>query len=241
LDAQKEPIRNEIEEIHRRYAKRSNAGQDNLYNPVLPCNALWRAETHVEMAALLNLWLGPERNLGDCIVAEIGCGSGSNLLEMIRFGADPSNMLANELLPHRVTSARARLPASVKFFPGDMREAEIAPGSVDLVLQFTVLSSVLDPVVRRAVAETAWSWLKPGGAFLSYDFVYDNPRNPDVRKVTVQELRGIFPDALFDVRRVTLAPPVARRIAGLSPELFRFLNLFPFLRSHALCLIRKPT
>ena len=119
-------------------------------------------------------------------------------------------------------------------------EADIAPKSVDLVLQFTVFSSILDAGLKSAIAGRLWSWLKPGGAVLSYDFIYNDPRNPDVRKLDVCELRRLLPDGQFHVRRVTLAPPLARRVAPVSPALFWALNALPFLRlSHALCLIRK--
>lgn len=229
----------EISEIERRYAKRRSAGMRDLYDPILRCNALWKAELYVETAALLHSWLGQSRKLGQCAILEIGCGAGDNLLDMIRLGAEPTHLFANELLPERLASARRRLPQGVTFFPGDALGADIAAESIDLALQFTVFSSILNHPTRRMIAERIWSWLKPGGAMLSYDFVYDNPGNPDVAKLTVAELRDLFPGGVIEVRRVTLAPPIARRVAPISPTLFSFLNLFPFLRSHALCLIRK--
>jgi SAM-dependent methyltransferase len=229
----------EISRIKARYERRSAAGLSDVYNPIAPCNALWRAELHAETAGLLYSWLGQTRKLSECVIAEIGCGAGANLIDMIGFGAEPSRLLANELLSERVEMARRRLPASVTFYPGDVMEADIAPESVDLVLQFTVFSSILDASLKSAIARRLWSWLKPGGAVLSYDFIYNNPRNPDVRKLDVRELRRLFPDGQFHVRRVTLAPPLARRVAPVSPALFGALNALPFLRSHALCLIRK--
>jgi len=229
----------EIADIQLRYARRAEAGLEVAYNPVAPCNAMWKAELHAQAALLLHQWLGRQRKLSDCVIAEIGCGSGSNLLDMIGYGAEPTRLHANELLPERMAKARHRLPRGVTFHPGDAMDAAIAPGTVDLVLQFTVLSSILDPGTRRAISQRIWSWLKPGGAILSYDFIYNNPRNPDVRKVSVAELGALFPNAALRVRRVTLAPPLARRIAPISPLLFRTLSLLPPLRTHALCLIPR--
>lgn len=228
----------EIANIRLRYARRAEAGLEVAYSPLAPCNAMWKAELHAEVALLLHRWLG-QRKLGDCVIAEIGCGSGSNLLNMIGYGAEPTRLHANELLPERMAQARNRLPRGVTFHPGDAMDAAIAPETVDLVLQFTVFSSILDPNARLMVSQRIWSWLKPGGAILSYDFIYDNPRNRDVRKVSVEELGALFPNAALQVKRVTLAPPLARRIAPISPLLFRTLSLFPPLRSHALCLIPR--
>ncbi len=229
----------ELANIKARYDRRSKLGLDRLYNPISPYNALVKADLHMEIAAALDHWLGPARSLSACVIMEVGCGSGANLLEMISLGADPSRILANELLPERLAQARHRLPSAVTFFPGDLMAADIAPGTVDLALQFTVFSSILDVAFRREIAQRMWSWLRPGGALLSYDFIYDNPNNPDVQKITVAELRSLFPDGEFDIRRVTLAPPLGRRIAPFSVAACRLLKSIPFLRSHTLCLIRR--
>ena len=42
------------------------------------------------------------------------------------------------------------------------------------------------------------------------------------------------------VQRITLAPPLARRVARFSPALYTLFNLMPFLRTHRLCWIAKP-
>ena len=86
-----------------------------------------------------------------------------------------------------------------------------------------------------------WSWLKPGGAVLWYDFTFDNPRNPDVRGVPLARVRALFPAALsVEARRVTLAPPIARRVARLHPSLYTLFNTVPALRTHVLAWIAKP-
>jgi hypothetical protein len=86
-----------------------------------------------------------------------------------------------------------------------------------------------------------WRWLRPGGAVVWYDFAVDNPRNPDVRGVPLARLRALFPEAApIDVRRVTLAPPIARRVCRLHPVLYRVFNALPLLRSHRLVWLGKP-
>jgi hypothetical protein len=85
-----------------------------------------------------------------------------------------------------------------------------------------------------------WSWLQPGGAVVAYDFTWDNPRNPDVRGVPAAEWRRLFPEGRFSARRLTLAPPLARRAAAVHPVLARTLNLLPPLRTHLMTWIEKP-
>ena len=78
----------------------------------------------------------------------------------------------------------------------------------------------------------------PGGGVLVYDFVVNNPHNPDVRKVPPAELRTLFPDARLHALRLTLAPPLARRLpaALIAPA----ARLAPFLRTHRLTWAVKP-
>ena len=103
-----------------------------------------------------------------------------------------------------------------------------------------VFSSLLDDAYQQRLADIMWRWLKPGGAVLWYDFVYDNPSNPDVRGVPLKRVKTLFPQGRLDVRRVTLAPPLARRACAVHPSLYGNLNLLPLLRTHVLCWIEKP-
>jgi hypothetical protein len=103
-----------------------------------------------------------------------------------------------------------------------------------------VFSSILDDAVQQRLADAMWRWLKPGGAVIWYDFAVDNPRNPDVRGVPVARVRQLFPQAEFEVHRVTLAPPLARAACRLHPSLYTVLNAVPWLRTHRLAWICKP-
>jgi ubiquinone/menaquinone biosynthesis C-methylase UbiE len=170
---------------------------------------------------------------------EIGCGSGSNLLELILFGATPDNLYANELLPERVTLARNRLPAAVHMYPGNAMELPFPDHTFDLVYQSTVFSSVLDSNLQHQLAERMWRWVRPGGGVLWYDFTVNNPRNADVRGVPMPRIHELFPDGIYSVRKVTLAPPIARAVVRAHPALYSVLNVFPCLRTHVLCYNKK--
>lgn len=56
---------------------------------------------------------------------------------------------------------------------------------------------------------------------------------------------GFSPERLAGIEllpdRVTLAPPIARRLAIMHPGLYPVANVFPFLRTHLLCWIQKPS
>jgi hypothetical protein len=83
-----------------------------------------------------------------------------------------------------------------------------------------------------------WRVLRPGGAVLSYDFRFQG-RNPAVKAIHPREIRALFPEGTFMHRRVTLAPPIARRLARWSWLACELLHVIPWLRTHDLVLIQK--
>lgn len=85
-----------------------------------------------------------------------------------------------------------------------------------------------------------WDKVCVGGWIMVFDFRYNNPSNPDVRKVTRQELDSWWPDSEKIYLTGILAPPLARKIIGKSCLVAELLALlFPFLRSHFVYMVKK--
>lgn len=219
--------------IHARYSRRTRR-----YDASEP----WVLLTAQELDRALARWLqdtwpqGPD----GLRLLEVGCGSGRNLLRFQALGFDPANLAGNELQAERCAMARRQLPAAVSLHAGDALDLEGPDGSYDVVYQSLVFSSILDAGYQEALAARLWRLVRPGGGVLWYDFTWNNPANPDVRGVRRQRVRELFPDAQFNARRVTLAPPLSRRVTALHPGLYGLCNLLPFLRTHLLCWLRKP-
>ncbi len=173
-------------------------------------------------------------------VVEVGCGSGGNLLELLRLGCAPEHLQGIELLPERHAQARQVLPAATRLWLGDAVQAPVADATQDIVMQCTVFSSLLDDAFQQRLAQTMWRWLRPGGAVLWYDFTVDNPRNRDVRGVPLARLQALFPQGRIRSQRVTLAPPLARAVCRVYPSLYTVFNLLPVLRTHVLAWVEKP-
>lgn len=227
----------EPEEIRVRYSKRNTQKHHDLYSPLLAHVHLGMQERERSIIRLINTFgLQPVEKKR---VLEIGCGSGNNLLDLIRIGFQPENLVGNELLEERANLARNRLPAATKIILGDAAEIDIRSGPFDMVYQSTVFTSLLDDEFQQELADRMWMLLKPGGGILWYDFIYNNPSNPDVRGVPLRRVRELFPKGQFTVRRVTLAPPISRRVSRIHPSLYTIFNFFPFLRTHILCWIQR--
>ena len=225
----------ETRAVVERYARRSGADRYSLLRP-----EVWQMVHERQRALLQMLAAHGIVDLSVLRLAEVGCGSGGNLLELLRLGFVPQHLTGIELLPERFAQAQQVLPAATTLLQGDATLAAIEPASQDFVLQSTVFSSLLDDAFQQRMADTMWAWLKPGGAVLWYDFTYDNPRNPDVRGVPLDRVRALFPHGRVAHHRVTLAPPLARVLCRWHPALYGVFNTLPLLRTHVLAWITKP-
>lgn len=227
----------ELEAIRERYRRRESI-EPQRYAPLSADVVLRVLERNRSMAELLRA--AGHTTLAGLDVLEVGCGTGNNLLELLLLGAEPGRLAGNDLQPNRLALARERLPAATTLHCGDATALQLQDASLDIVVQFTVFSSILDATLQQRLAQAMWRWLKPGGAVLWYDFTYDNPRNRDVRGVPLRRIRELFPQARISARRVTLAPPLARQLCRVHPPLYTLANALPMLRTHALCWIAKP-
>lgn len=195
-----------------------------------------------ERERALSRWIKREgiHPISEMKVLEVGCGSGGNLLELIRFGFSPENLIGIDLIKERVDAARRVLPKSVQILTGDALDVSFEPESFDVVLLSTVFSSILDKAIQRKLANRIWSYVKPGGGILWYDFIYDNPKNPDVKGIPAKCLKHLFPQGEITLEKLTLAPPISRAVCIIHPSLYALLNCLSFLRTHILAWIRKP-
>jgi len=227
--------RDETRAVIERYARRT---APDRYSPLRP--EVWQGLQERQRAMLRGFVARGCNSLAGLHITEVGCGAGGNLLELLRLGATPTNLTGLELLPERHAAACQVLPTAATVWLGDATQAPIVAESQDLVLQSTVFSSLLDDNFQQRMADTMWSWLKPGAAVLWYDFTVNNPKNPDVRGVPLARVQRLFPQGRISAQRVTLAPPLARVLCRWHPRLYGVFNALPLLRTHVLAWITKP-
>lgn len=227
--------------VAERYARRDAERDMRRYSLFDPA----ALQAHQErQRAVLALWRAHGwHTLAGRDIAEVGCGAGGNLLDLLRLGAEPGRLAGIDLLPERVAAARAALPPTVRLSEGDATTADLAPESQDAVLAFTVFSSLLEDGAQQRLAAAMWRWVRPGGGVLCHDFCVRSPGNADVRAVPVARVKELFPEARCTVRTLTLAPPLARAAARVHATLPALLNAVPLvshgLRTHRLCWLVK--
>jgi SAM-dependent methyltransferase len=198
-----------------------------------------RAALHERKGAIKSMlaakgWLP----IGTRSMLEVGCGTGAELARLLELGADPRNLVGVDLLADRVAAAKAAYP-ELDLRVANAERLDFANGQSELVLALRFFSSIRDEPMARNVAAEIDRVLKPGGAVIWYDFRYDNPRNPNVTGMSKAKIRALFPRLSGTLRRVTLLPPLARRLGPLTPALYPALSLMPPLRTHLAGLLVK--
>jgi SAM-dependent methyltransferase len=227
--------RTEADRVRNRYSRRHD--YEERWSALDPAEFLpFQEKERALLRLFARVGLAP---LEERRVLEIGCGSGDDLLNLIRLGFEPSNIVGFELLEDRAEAARHRLPDAVRIECGDAATADVPDASFDVVMQSTVFTSLLDDGFQQRLADRMWAAVRPGGGVLWFDFVVNNPRNKDVRGVPVERVRELFPHGHVTSQRMTLAPPIARTVTRLHPSLYTALNVLRPLRTHVLCWIAK--
>jgi len=172
-------------------------------------------------------------------ILDVGCGRAYWLRQMVQWGAKPENLFGIDLMQDRLKDGAKFCPPQVTLQCGDASYLAFDDAEFTLVLQFTVFTSVLDDVMKKNLAAEISRVLKPGGAVLWYDYFVSNPSNPDVRGVSRKEIAKLFPGFSIYLKRVTLAPPLARAVGPISTVLYRLLSSVRLLRTHYLGFLQK--
>jgi SAM-dependent methyltransferase len=189
------------------------------------------------LAVLLDKKL--EKSLSRCRVLDLGCGFGSLLAWFHEKGVPAEQLVGVDLLPHRIALAEKRYPA-LTFITGNAEHLSLPRHSFDLVLAFTVFSSILDKAMAHNVAENVRDLLSPGGAVVWYDLRYPNPWNQNIKGMTISLIRDLFPSFQLDLEATTLIPQLSRRLRSRINVAYPLLASIPLLRSHYLGLLRCP-
>ncbi len=223
----------ETQKIIERYEKRSETLVDLITAEEACFDGFVQKEKESRFRLILKKYFTHPEEIK---LLEIGAGSGRNLMIFNELGLVRANLYANELMPERIEMLRQSFP-DINIYEGDANKLDnTLDGTFDIVLQSTVFTSILDSSFKQKLANKMWSLVKPGGMVLWYDFAFDNPRNKDVKGVKRAEVKELFKNSKnITFHKVTLAPPIGRRVKKLYPLFY----VFPFLRTHLIAVIEK--
>jgi len=228
----------ERDRISRVYGEYHEGGRRARWDDAQPGNRAMLAERDDVLRSLLRS-VGPQ---APTTVLDVGCGNGDALARFVAGpalgGHQPHRAIGVDLLRERLGAARDAYGPKVA--TADATALPFADGSIDLVLCFTVLSSVSVDAVRRAIAADITRVLAPGGAVAWYDMRRPSPGNREVSPIGELALRALFPGLDGPARTLTLLPPLARRLGRRTDRLYPAFARVPALRTHLAAVLAKP-
>ena len=222
-----------VRDVYQKRGQASHHLRETPFDPYERCAIHEREELLAKILRIEGL-----TTLAGLRILDVGCGTGTLLRHLFDFGAEPEKCYGVDVLDSRLLVARQSSPNS-GFVLANSAELPFAKDSFDLVLQFTVFTSVLDAGVKRKMASEIIRTLKRGGRFIWYDFRYNNKRNSNVRGIGRPEIQRLLPNCQLRFWRVTLAPPIGRPAARIYPFLYRALSELRVFHSHYMCLAEK--
>ncbi len=224
-----------IEEVYR---KRGEALPKGIYSAFNPGHLFLLQRRERVLIELLRRYGVNHETISHHRILEVGCGTGWLLRKFVEYGAGPENLWGIDILEHRVTQAHTLSP-NLMFVLGDARVLPFPDATFDLVAQFTLLTSVLDWSMKKRISSEMARVVKPDGLILWYDFHLSHPKNPDVKGIGKREIARLFPGFSCMLKKVTLFPPLARRLAPYAWWVCALLEQLPFLRTHYLGVITR--
>jgi len=169
-------------------------------------------------------------------ILDVGCGNGNMLRQFLQWEARPENLAGIELRPEQVNYALSLNP-NLDIRCGSATELPWPDDAFDLVCQHTVFTSILDQEIKTEIASEMLRVVNGHGMILWYDF-WLNPTNPQTRGIRPGEIKRLFPNCRYEFHRITLAPPIARRIVPISWMLALFLENLKIFNTHYLVAIQ---
>src|SRR5947209_9428377 len=150
----------EDERVRAAYARRRQSIPATRYartNPFTLCAAHEREEEMASMFRAEGL-----TSLAGLRILDVGCGRGDALRQMLEYGADPELLTGIDLLDENVKRAH-RLSPHLRIICGSASRMPFPDASFDLVMQFTLFTSILNDEVKRAIASEMIRVVAPGG------------------------------------------------------------------------------
>jgi ubiquinone/menaquinone biosynthesis C-methylase UbiE len=243
------PHEAEADRIRAEFARRERDLPPDYYSPARPENMFFRQMRERAVLAALRR-ADVLARLSELRILDVGCGTGQWLVDLETWGASRERLAGIDLVQARVESARTRLAgrrsetgtvlaAGADIRVGDTRELPWKDRTFDVVLHSMMISSILDEAARRTAAREMARVASGTGIILWYDFFVDNPRNRNVRGVRKREIERLFPEFVLDLRRVTLLPPLARRVAPRALLVAELLEGATVLNTHLLGTLQR--
>lgn len=192
------------------------------------------AERHDLFMHAVRIFVG--RDMRSISICDVGCGRGDDLLFWRATGVPASALAGTEAIAENARAASANVEGA-DIRPVDSFELPFADGQFHVTTASLVLSTILEPTLRRALFQEMVRVTAAGGAVLVYDLRVRKPTNRNVVALdrSGAALLGEAPDATWRAAPFLPALPVVLRMPRWLQRLA--LKLLP--RTHVLYVWRR--
>lgn len=231
---QNDSLSNETDRIRREYARRASEIPPDRYSIYRPENLFaieGRNRAFIQLLGSTGFRISQHNSM-----LEVGCGDRGWSPLFSQIGIPASNLAGIDLIEQRIRTAKSIIHGG-NFCVGNAVQLPWKSETFDIVLQSMVFTSILDEDMRYAVAAEMVRVMHTQGFIVWYDFIYDNPWNPHVQGIPKSLANKYFPRSDIFCKRITLAPPIARRLVPISWFLADLIQRLSFFNTHILCII----
>lgn len=221
----------EEERIAKIYDQKPPAKYSERYTPLANYSQQVRFELNQALSKVIRARFWDQYRSGRLKALDFGCGNGNTLLDLVALGLAPSQLVGIDISRSRVSEARENAPRNLEIAHGGHLAVLEWNKKFNIIVCSLVLSSVMQREARQQVCEALSQACEPGGVIIIYDFFRAGSSNPDVRPVSMREIKIAFPGKKVDCQSLTLAPPIGR-LFNRYPWALAVLAMIPFLRTH---------
>lgn len=156
-------------------------------------------------------------------VLDVGCGTGSSLLQFMKLGFLPQNLTGVDSSAERIAQAQSRFP-NVAFHRESAEAMSFPDSTFDVVFESTLFMMLTDEAVAKRIAGEMLRVTRRGGYLMMADWRYAEPRSTDHRAVTPKRIASLFDvggsTSVIVRERGALVPPLGRFLSRHAPSLY---------------------
>ena len=176
-------------------------------------------------------------------VLDVGCGSGSGLLQFVRLGFVPTNLVGIDLNDARIEEGKALLPG-IDLQVADASRMPFTDASFDLVFESTMLGTLESRSLLRSIAAEMIRVCKPGGYIMLADWRYSRKGSGVKTAISRDKIAELFSvgnvTEVVARKRGALVPPLGRRLSRLAPSIYFLVQgMMPFAAGQVTTVLKR--
>ncbi len=219
------------------YEKLGEDRNDLLRNPEVLFQSF--AIERANIAALRSIGL----DKSSARVLDVGCGSGGGLLQFVRLGFNPANLVGIDSSAARIEQGRSLLPG-IDLRVADATQIPFTDDSFDLVFESTMLGTLESQSLLASIAAEMIRVTRRGGHIMLADWRYSRKGSGVKTAISSAKIAELFEvgrsTAVVRRERGALVPPLGRRLSRVAPSLYFLVQaMLPFAAGQVTTVLRK--